>query len=410
MSGPEMNCPGYESNLEMKCTTNAAVLGRVDSVLLEQRSISTKKAGWCHEQCQDATLDWDLPISSFALGICIIIVASMPLFIRLKEDKSEAEPRDEFLLRFWDQLQRRATWQIILYGVISHITFGVHNAAKPNANYKWLGLTTFQEQIMIIFEKLAFCVGIAFFRKYALNVSWRKIVIMGSLIVVIFNSLYFLIIFDIWRNTWFYMFTDVSTSFMHTLNILVSWAVMVEVAERGYEAITYAMLTAASNCVIPLSAVVSYQLLAFFPLLTEQDSIAADTPQVRKEFAILQSLVIVLNLTSLLALPLLPRQKKETREIVSMGEKSPTCGKYVIYSLISFLCYSSIVTFVTVKYHDSYGCLKIFGGRGCTEHESSIPALFLVSSILAFCYGTNFFLSYWPILNGESEFSWTMFV
>jgi hypothetical protein len=88
---------------------------------------------------------------------------------------------------------------------------------------------------------------------------------------------------------------------------------MVEVAEPGFEGISYSLITTASNAVSPLSAVVSYQLLAFFPLLNDQDSIKADTPEVRKQFASLHTIVIMLNLSSLLSLPLLPRQKKETR-------------------------------------------------------------------------------------------------
>lgn len=100
------------------------------------------------------------------------------------------------------------------------------------------------------------------------------------------------------------MFTDVSAFFMYTLNFLAryvlnimicilvtclvllsllilisSHACMVEVAEPGYEAITYSLITTASNAVSPLSAVISYQLLAFFPLLNDQNSIAADTPE-----------------------------------------------------------------------------------------------------------------------------------
>ena len=123
--------------------------------------------------------------------------------------------------------------------MISHITFGVMNgecscclvnvilsctslhpnllilllafipAAKMPANYVWLGLHTYQHQIMVIFEKLFFFIGLNLVRKYALNVSWRKSVLVGSFLVLIFNSMYFLIIYDVWRNAWFYIFTDV---------------------------------------------------------------------------------------------------------------------------------------------------------------------------------------------------------
>lgn len=201
-----------------------------------------------------------------------------------------------------------------------------------------------------------------------------------------------------------------SALFMYTLNFLASHASMVEVAEPGYEAITYSLITTATNAVSPLSAVISYQLLAFFPSLNDQESIATDTPQVRKEFACLHTLVIILNLSSLLTLPLLPRQKKETRELVAKGEKSTFWGVYVIGSVLIFLCYSTVVTFITVKHHDTYGCFKIFGGGGCSEEESGVMALGLVSVILLYCYGTSFYLSYLPIIKGDRSFSWKMFI
>lgn len=197
---------------------------------------------------------------------------------------------------------------------------------------------------------------------------------------------------------------------MYTLNFLASHAAMVEVAQPGYEAITYSLITTSTNAVYPLSAVVSYQLLAFFPSLNDQESISTDTPQVRKDFACLHALIILLNMSSLLSLPLLPRQKKETRELVAKGEKSSFWGSFVIVSAFTFLCYSTFVTFVTVRYHDVYGCMKILGGGGCSGEESSTMAFGLVSVILLYCYGTNFYLSYWPIVKGEHKFSWKMFV
>mmetsp|Transcript_2587 Transcript_2587/g.3934 ORF Transcript_2587/g.3934 Transcript_2587/m.3934 type:complete len:687 (-) Transcript_2587:17-2077(-) len=403
-SGPEMNCPGYQPDPTIPCSNNIYVIKRVDPDLYANNPYS-----WCYEMCDDATFEFDLSIPEFAISICFVIFASLPLYLRLKEDKVQAEPRLEFLAKFWSQLKRKAAWQVILYGMISHITFGVSNAAKMPANYVWLDLHTFQYQIMVIFEKFFFFVGLNLVRKYALNVSWRKLVLAGSSLVLVFNSLYFIIIFDIWRNSWFYIFTDVSALFMYTLNFLSTHACMVEVAEPGYEAITYSLITTATNAVSPLSAVVSYQLLAFFPLLNDQESIATDTPQVRSQFATLQALVMLINISSLLSLPLLPRQKKETRELVAKGEKSSFWGSFVIFSALTFLCYSTLVTFVTVKYHDVYGCMKILGGGGCSADESSAMALGLVTCIFAFCYGVNFYLSYLPILTGERKFSWAMF-
>jgi hypothetical protein len=54
--------------------------------------------------------------------------------------------------------------------------------------------------------------------------------------------------------------------------------------------------------------------MALFPSLNTQAGLAVDDETVRKQFALLLLIVEVIGLTSLLALPMLPRQKKETKE------------------------------------------------------------------------------------------------
>ena len=144
LSGPKMNCPGYEPDLSVPCATAATIRGRVDPELYARNPY-----GWCHELCPNATFDWDLSIpyvswrcngalcsgrkwprrasmclislvasffsrrrSQFCLCISFVIVSSIPLYLRLQEDKVEATPRLEFLRKFWTQVKRRACWQV----------------------------------------------------------------------------------------------------------------------------------------------------------------------------------------------------------------------------------------------------------------------------------------------------------
>ena len=172
---------------------------------------------------------------------------------------------------------------------------------------------------------------------------------------------------------------------------------------------TYALITTASNSVIPLSAVISYQFLAFFPELNTQESIATDTAHVRNEFATLHTITTLVNLSSLLALPMLPRQKDEIRDIVNNGGSSHKWGCFTLASIIIFLLYSTIVTFMTVAGADTYGCYKVLGGEGCSDDESNIPAYMLVCSVFLYCYGVNFYLSFLPILQGKKKFTFSMF-
>ena len=230
-----------------------------------------------------------------------------------------------------------------------------------------------------------------------------------QMLVTFFNALYLLIVFDIVRNPWFYIFMDVTDTFMYTLNFMASVFAIVEVSEPGFEAITYSLITTANNATIPLSVVISFQFMALFPSLNTQDGLAEDTSEVRRDFGLLIMIVELINLSSLFALPMLPRQKHESQELVAKGETSAFWAKFTLISASVFLIYSTVTTFMTVGASDTVGCLKVLGGSGCTEGESNIPVYLLMGAVFAYCYGVNFYFTFLPILKGEKEFSWGMF-
>jgi len=402
-SGPNINCPGYEANPNVACTNDESVMSRNN--LSEEYPDE-----WCYMQCNSATFDFGLTIPQYMWIIAGVNIVSIPSYFLLHEDENSAREKVSVLIeKFWRTMKRRAVWQVMLYSMISHITFNVYNPAKVQANHVWLNLSTLQNQGLNIIESLIFFTGLSLIRKYALNFSWRKLVWIGSILVTIFNLLYILIVYDIMRNPWFYMFTDVSATFIYSLNFMASTFCIVEVAEPGFEAMTYALITTAGNAVLPLSSVISYQFMAILPDLNTQEGLATDTKSVRNQFALLVLITEIINVTSLLSLPLLPRQKKETRELVAKGETSGFWAGYTLISGFVFLVYSTLVTFLTVAGADVYGCYKVLGGAGCTEDESSAGVYLLIGVVFLYCYGTNFYLSFWPCIVGREKFSWDMF-
>jgi len=402
-SGPEVACPGYESDPSMPCTTDESVMSRNDLA-------AEYPDEWCHMTCSDAAFEFGLTIPQYVWLIAAVNLISLPSYLILKEEIIPHEKFSTMMSSFWRTMKRRAVWQLMLYAMVSHITFDVYIAAKVQANYIWLNLSTVQNQILNIVESLIFFAGLSLIRKYALNYSWRKLIWIGKGMTTFFNFLYLLIVYDIMRNAWFYAFTDVSATFIYTLNFMASTFAIVEVAEPGFEAITYSLITTASNSVGPLSSVISYQFMAFLPALNTQEGIEADTPEVRNQFAFLIFITEVIGLTSLLALPMLPRQKKETRELVAKGETSAFWAAFTLISGLIFLIYSTIVTFFTVAGADTYGCYKVLGGEGCTDDESSAAVYILIGIVFLYCYGVNFYLSFWPIITGREKFSFSMFV
>ena len=401
-SGPGVTCPGYERDPNAPCTNDQSVMDRNN--LSEEYPES-----WCYMKCDSATFDFGLTIPQYVWIIAGVNLISIPSYFMLREEKAVKEKVTDMLSSFWRTMQRKAVWQVMLYSMVSNITFNVYNPAKVQANHVWLNLTNLQNSGLNIVESLIFFVGLGMIRKYALNLSWRKLVWAGSMLVTLFNLLYLLIVFDILRNPWFYMFTDVSATFIYSLNFMASTFCIVEVAEPGFEAITYSLITTAGNAVLPLSSVISYQFMAFFPKLNTQEGLKEDSQEVRYQFGLLLLALEIVNLTSLFSLPMLPRQKKETRELVAKGETSAYWASFTLISGFVFLVYSTLVTFLTVAGADTYGCYKVFGGPGCTENESSVPVYLLIGIVFTYCYGVNFYHSFWPIIAGREKFSWGMF-
>jgi hypothetical protein len=401
-SGPQVNCPGYESDPNVPCTTDEAVMSRNE--LSEEFPDD-----WCHMKCSEAQFDFGMTIPQYAWLIAGVNLLSIPSYFLLKEERKDRIKVSKVLNDFWQTAQRRAVWQVMLYTMISSITFNIFIAAKTPANFVWLGLTNLQNQILNIMESLIFAFGLSLIRRYCLGFSWRKMMWVGKVMVTVFNLLYLLIVYDVIRNPWFYIFTDVSDTFLYTLNFLAGTFAIVEIAEPGFEAITYSLITTANNATIPLSVVISYQFMAFFPDLNTQEGLASDTPSVRNQFALLILIVEAINLTSLLSLPMLPRQREECHELMAIGDKSPFWARFALISGGIFLIYSTIVTFMTVVGADRYGCLKVLGGEGCTENESSVPVILLMSFSFVYCYGLNLYFTFWPILKGEKKLSLGMF-
>ena len=117
-SGPQVNCPGYESDSTIACTTDESIATRND--LFESFPES-----WCHMKCDAAQFEFGMTIPQYAWLIVAINLLSVPSYFMLKEEKKERDNISKVLSDFWKTAKRRAVWQVMLYTMISSITFNV---------------------------------------------------------------------------------------------------------------------------------------------------------------------------------------------------------------------------------------------------------------------------------------------
>lgn len=356
--------------------------------------------GWVEGQkrCKKATFDFSLTIPQFAWILAAVNLVFIPTYFLLFEEKSVRESFTAKMTSFWYVLKKRAVWQVILYTIVSNTLFAISNPAIDNTNNLWLGLQPFQKQLMTIFEDVFFFIALNLIRSYCLHINWRSMIVAGTLLQMFFMVLYLIIVYDIWREPWFYIFTDVSTQFTYTLNFLVGVFYIVEVSEPGYEAITYSLITTSHNAVSPLGTVISNQLMAAFPLLNDPTTLKVDDSEVRGQYASLLFIVVAFNLSSLLALPLLPRQKREARELLANGETSGFWAGFTAISCAIIIIYSTIlVVYNVVGDEETQLCSYLLGGSGC-EGESKAPVIILLTIVFVYTYGIIFYHGYWPAI------------
>jgi hypothetical protein len=71
------------------------------------------------------------------------------------------------------------------------------------------------------------------------------------------------------------------------------------------------------------------------------------------------------NLFSLVFLPMLPPQKRETQELKAKGGKNKIIGAFTVFYLTFALCWSVMVNIMSI--YPSTKCLRLVGGKGCKK-------------------------------------------
>lgn len=105
---------------------------------------------WCYQVCETADFAFGLTIPQFIWIIASVNIISIPAYLLLYEEKREPEKAREVLSTFWKVLKKKAVWMLVLYTMVSSITFNVYIAAKNNANFVWLDFTNIQQQLQSV--------------------------------------------------------------------------------------------------------------------------------------------------------------------------------------------------------------------------------------------------------------------
>jgi hypothetical protein len=132
-------------------------------------------------------------------------VLPMPWFF-IKEDKAQPADFRQYLRDFWDLLCSRAVYQVIAYQFFAGIFATITNTAStPVASYI-VGVTPINSTLSDILGNLMFMAGIMITPKWGLHWNCRwMIVVTGAVVIVVNCALVMIIVWDVFRNQWFWL-------------------------------------------------------------------------------------------------------------------------------------------------------------------------------------------------------------
>ncbi|KAF0754005.1 hypothetical protein AaE_005495 [Aphanomyces astaci] len=199
------------------------------------------------------------------------------------------------------------------------------------------------------------------------NTEATSIRITLGTVVATFGTVYFLTIWDIVRNPWFYTGVTLTDEIPTGVRFIVSAFVATELADLGNEGAVYGMVTTVNNLAIPVSSVLYKYVdshLDFNNTAFATESVGSDADKARVRWAVSYSYFIsyAMKMLSLVWLFMLPPQKAHVQRLKRQGMVSPLAGRLTWALFLGLLAFS-IVGNVASLFKDT-SWWHIAGGNG----------------------------------------------
>ena len=111
----------------------------------------------------------------------------------------------QYFLAAWSLFQSRAVAGVGLFYFVRGVIAKLFTTAGMWVMMEWAGVKSLQMQLCSMFGVFASLFGSWLLQKYMLNVSWRKIMVVATVVGVALDAIpTFLTIFGVVRNEYFF--------------------------------------------------------------------------------------------------------------------------------------------------------------------------------------------------------------
>ncbi|KAF0686354.1 Aste57867_21856 [Aphanomyces stellatus] len=343
--------------------------GRMQSLIYTTRTVASIFAqlviGVClNSKSFGGSFSWDMGMPALFVMLAVPCAIMVPVsFFLVKDIRQSGVHFGLYVSQFWDLVQRRATWQVMLFNFLFNLfSWGITSTAAPYVKMNWAHVENFGTQMTTIASNLMFAVVLAAMGKWGLNWNWRWIIVLTTLSMNSIDALVqYLTIYDVVRNQWFYLGVPVAEQLPYAMQFIVTTFVIVELAEIGNEGITYGLLTTVGNLPSSFGPVVANTIFNHFRV--DDDYLKGDSQDARNQVAYTYFIYYATTVFACFWVFLMPTQKTHVHELKAIGGKSPLIGGLVLLGFSVALLWAIVVGILGVL--TSTNCLVIAGGSGC---------------------------------------------
>jgi hypothetical protein len=335
---------------------------------------------------------------------------TLPFYVEGRRPADEPVPTvSSRIVQLYALLQQPAVWRLVLALTATTALSLITNQAQTNANRQWFHIEPLQLGLAACFQNLVLAAGTYAYKRFLLNVSWRKTYAAGILGMQALNLLYLLTIyFPTFKNGWWYVFTQVDMEFAYAFTFVIGVIIIPEITLPGYEGVIYGAITTYANQAQNVANAANNLLLALWPLNADNAALAAcalnlsthpghhpQTPaplppycvarpppplpptplplappppppigcaEVQRDMTYLSLTCVGLACLSLPFLRLMPSQKAHVAHLTRRPRSRPAGRLMVALLLVLVLCGP---TFAVLPIFPGTKCLLIAGGTGC---------------------------------------------
>jgi hypothetical protein len=306
-----------------------------------------------------------ITLSQFMWFSTIAQVVFLPLYFIMEEKK--VDPKLVTSVGFklngvWQLLMNKAFASLMIFQVFYNLFTGIGPVGSGGLAAFWVEANSLQNAFASVFVYIAVTLTIYINGKYFSNYSWRCLQSFGLITSTVMGLLTLLIVYNVTRDPWFWIFTQVDSTVLSMIGWLTAiWATN-EMAPPGLEGTALAIATTSSNASGALSTYFRNLIGGQFKLRGKARYTDPEQQEnTQRDWAINLLITMAINLFALSFLWLLPNQKAQARRRYQTWGSSIAFGFLGLGIILFAMFYGSITNIATLL----CSCSEAWGGDGC---------------------------------------------